>query len=92
MISIKESELAIGGNIPTLLSEYTIITKILRESITEVDSEEAAKKMLKRAYDQGFMNDEEIDKKIELAREELEKSEIGKVLSTLFGGMKHDAD
>ena len=92
MISIKESELAISGNIPTLLTEYTIITKKLCESITEVDSEEAAKKMLKRAYDQGLMTDEEIDKEIELAREEFEKSEIGKVLSTLFGGMKHDAD
>ena len=92
MICIKESVTEIKGSIPTLLSEYTVITKRLREAMAQVDLEEAAKKMLKRAYDQGFMNDEEIDKKIELAREELEKSEIGKVLSTLFGGMKHDAD
>ena len=38
------------------------------------------------------MTDEEIDKEIELAKENFEKSGIGKVLSTLFGGMKHDAD
>lgn len=93
MIRAKEGEIELNGTLNTLLSEYSVITKELRESITEIDSEEAAQELLKRAYDLGFMTDEEIDKEIELAKERFEKSEAGKVLKNLFsGGMKHDAD
>lgn len=93
MICIKESVTEIKGSIPTLLSEYTVITKRLREAMAQVDSEEVAQEMLKRACDLGFMTDEEIDKEIELAKEKFEKSEVGRVLKNLFsGGMKHDAD
>lgn len=93
MIRAKEGEIELNGTLDTLLSEYSVITKEFRESITEIDSEEAAQELLKRAYDLGFMTDEEIDKEIELAKERFEKSEAGKVLKNLFsGGMKHDAD
>ena len=93
MIRAKEGEIELNGTLDTLLSEYSVITKELRESITEIDSEEAAQELLKRAYDLGFMTDEEIDKEIELAKERFEKSEVGKILGILFsGGMKHDAD
>lgn len=93
MICIKEGVTEIKGSIPTLLSEYAVITKRLREAMAQVDSEEVAQEMLKRAYDLGFMTDEEIDKEFELAKEKFEKSGVGRVLKNLFsGGMKHDAD
>lgn len=39
------------------------------------------------------MSNEEIDKEIELDKEEFEKSEGAKIIGILFsGGMKHDAD
>lgn len=84
MININEDKLEIRGNIPTLITEYTEITKKLREIITEVDSEEAAQRVLKRAYDLGFMSEEEIDKEIELVRERFENSEMGRVLKICF--------
>lgn len=93
MICAKEGEIEFDGTLDTLLIEYSVITKELRESITEIDSEEVAQEMLKRAYDLGCMSDEEIDKEIELAKEKFEKSEVGKIIGILFaGGMKHDAD
>ena len=64
MICIKESVTEIKGSIPTLLSEYTVITKRLREAMAQVDSEEVAQEMLKRAYDLGFMTDEEMIKRL----------------------------
>ena len=93
MIRAKEGEIDFKGTLDTLLSEYAVITREFRGLMEETfESEEEAQRLIKRGYDIGCMTDEEIDKEIKLAKENFEKSGIGKVLSTLFGGMKHDAD
>ena len=84
MIKFGEKMLEINGNIPTLLSEYAQITRRLREILEKAESEEFAQVMIKRAYDIGFMSDEEIDEEFELAKRKLEKSEVAKVLRQLL--------
>lgn len=84
MIKFGEKMMEINGDIPTLLSEYAQITRSLREILAKAESEEFAQVMIKRAYDIGFMSDEEIDEEFELARRKLEKSEVAKVLRQLL--------
>lgn len=93
MINVKEEKMEMRGNLSTLLSEYTLITRALHKSIAEHESEEFAQFVLKRAYDLGCMSDEEIDKELELVIEKFEKSSAAEFLRNLFfGGAKHDPD
>ena len=94
MIRAKEGEIDFKGTLDTLLSEYAVITREFRLMMAEAfESEEEAQRIIKRAYDLGCMSNEEIDKEIELDKEEFAKSEGAKIIGILFsGGMKHDAD
>lgn len=93
-VKAKEGSVEFDGTLVTLLSEYSVITKELREMMAEAfESEEEAQRIIKRACDIGCMSNEEINKEIELNKEKFEKSEVGKIIGILFsGGMKHDAD
>ena len=77
MIKCDKAFSKIQGDLPTLLSEYTTITRHLYKAFKKERSEEFAKDMLKEAFDMGLMSEEQL--------------ELLHLLNRVFGG-KSDAD
>ena len=84
MIECNKGKSSIEGTVGDLLSEYSIITKHIRESLTESISEDFAKRQLKRAFELGMMNEDEIDNQVKEVKHA--------ILNALFGGEADDPD
>lgn len=92
MIKCNNGHSEIKGSTSDLLSEYTVITMHIREALTEDESEEYAKSMLKRSFDLGMMTEKELDKEYEEARRKFASTGLGMILAELFGGASDDTD
>lgn len=91
MIKCENGRSEIKGNVPGLLSEYTVITRHIREVLTKDMSEEFAMYMLKKSFDLGMMSDDEVDKEFEKTIGKFSGTGLAMMLSELFGG-GHNAD
>lgn len=91
MIECKNGCSETKGNVPGLLSEYTVITRHIREVLTKNMSEEFAMYMLKKSFDLGMMSDDEANKEFEKVIGKFSGTELVMMLSELFGG-GHNAD
>ena len=86
MIKCENGRSEIEGNVPGFLSEYTVITRHIREVLTKDMSEEFAMYMLKKSFDLGMMSDDEVDKEFEKTIGKFSGTGLVMMLSELFGG------
>lgn len=91
MIKCENGCSEIKGTVPDFLSDYTIITRHIREALSEGMSEEFAMYMLKKSFDIGMMSNDEVDIEFKKSIGKFDGTELGMMLAELFGG-GHNAD
>lgn len=72
MIKCDKGQVEIAGRGNDILTEYTVLTKTLKDHFPE--------KILREAFELAFMSEEELDKKLEEAKREFVDTLFNKIL------------